>query len=229
LLKNFNYSYTNSKTGFYGSGSSFCLDNTTPPISSEESQPIFNLITTRLSDIPTTAFTNYFSSDGIKKYEEVVIEKDVNSSTVTVNTLPSFIKGDVTIYKGIKSDVVWVPNHAGDPSLLKHFTNGTVLFDTLNFTNGIIKYSSDASKSFEGNKISAEGVGLFGNIPFGKDGFGGSASSAPFRLLVPRNKARCRYLSSQFINENAREEVRVFGVSYTVAGISPRAYRRTDG
>lgn len=213
---------TNSNTGFYGTGT-FCFNLASPPTTNQNAQTIFNTVADRLNELNSTQFTNYFKSNGSVSYEELVLE--VGSGYVNVSSKPTFIVGDITIYKGIYGKITWVPNHAGDPSVLKHISSATILFDNLSFSNGVVKYSTDLSKAYEGSLFNGEGIGMYGQTGFSEEGFGGIATSSPFRLMVPRNKSRCRFISPQFEHYNARENVMVFGTSFTVEVTSERAYK----
>ena len=216
---------SNANTGFFGSGSTFCWDTSSAPATFEATQKVFNEISDRLSDISATAYDNYIKSEGTKVFEELIIEKDTVNNTVTIFSFPTFVVGDLTLYKGIQAEATWVPNHAGDPSVVKMLTSATFLFDNLNFSTATISYATDINQSYNGRRKTAEGIGIFGQTSFGEEGFGGVASSEPLRILLPRNKARCRFISPRIEHGNARERIGIFGTSFTVEVISERGYR----
>lgn len=188
-------------------------------------QTEFNEIVDRLNESPTTIYNNYFKSEGIVNYEAIIIDKDKDFKVLTVFEMPSFIIADMTVYKAFESKVTWTPNHAGDPSALKRITDATVLFEDLSFTTGRVTYQTDLIKSFEGPEFVGEGTGIFGQVDFGEEGFGGVAASRPQRVIIPRDKSRCRYVSPRYQHENARENIKIYGISLTIEMTSQRGYR----
>jgi len=219
------FSDSNSYTGFYGNGSGFIYDTSNPPNDWVEAQTVFNFAMDRLNESSEVQFTNYRYSDDTSNFEQLIVDKDATAMVVTLSGSPLFLEGDTTVYKGINSLVTWVPNPSGDPSVLKHASSATVIFDNQGFSGGEIRYSSDLSKGFDGREFVAEGTGIFGQNGFGEEGFGGVSSSEPVRTLVPRNKAMHRYISCQFRHLNAREAVYIFGMSLTIEMVSERAYK----
>lgn len=216
---------TNSYTGFYGTGSGFIYNLSSPPTTGVQAQSVFNYAMDRLNESPEVQFSNYNYSLATTNFEELIVDKDGPAAILTLGSNSLFIEGNTTVYKAIVSTVTWVPNPSGDPSVLKHVSSATVIFDNQGFSGGEIRYSTDLSKGFDGRSFAAEGTGIFGNVGFGEEGFGGIASSEPLRTLVPRNKAMHRYISCQFKHKNARESVFIFGMTLSVEMVSERAYR----
>lgn len=214
---------TNAYTGFHGTGAGFIYNLSSPPNTWALAQTVYNFVIARINQSPEAQFVNYRTSTGTTNFEELISGK--LGSTLTLNSDGLFIEGDVVVYKGIDSLVTWVPNSSGDPSVLKHVATATVIFDNQGFSGGQVRYSSDLSKGFAGKDFNAQGTGIFGQAGFGEEGFGGVASSEPYRTLVPRNKALHRYITGQFRHLNAREAVFVFGMSMTIEMISERAFR----
>ena len=197
----------------------------TSPSSASAQQTEYNNMIIRMNESPGLAFSNYFESVGTVEYEGLITAMDTFTNKVTLFAIRPFLEGDVTIYKAITGSVKWVPNPCGDPSTMKQITSATVMFEDLSFTTAAIKYSTDLIKSYTGTTFLAEGTGVFGQKNIGDENFGGIASSEALRTLVPRDKARCRYISCEFDHYNAREEVKLYGMSLTSYEISERAYQ----
>jgi len=221
LAAKLNLDDTNGFTDTHGN-TSYVYTN---PSAHVDIQTEFNKITDRLNESPTTVHVNYFDSIGTTNYEALIDDKDKDFNTITLFRMPPFIVGDMTVYKAFESTVIWVPNHAGDPSILKRITDATVIFDDLSFTTGKVAYQTDLIKSFNGPEFEGAGTGVFGRVDFGNEGFGGIASSRPQRVLVPRDKSRARYVSVRYIHSNAREEIKLFGITLTVEMTTQKAYR----
>ena len=220
-----NFSDSNTKDSFYGGTSSSCFDTSSPPALWSEAQIVYNLIIDRLNEHPDLTSSNYPLSEDTVIYEEVILENNKRENELTLYTEPLFLEGPITVYKGYTALVEWVPNHAGDPSTQKRIIDATVIMDDQEFSTIQVRYSTDLSKGHEGIEINGEGTGIFGQTAFGEEGFGGVLSNEPIRTLVPREKARCRYISPEVIHINARENPRIFGFSFTLEAITQRAYR----
>jgi hypothetical protein len=220
---------SNGYTGFYGAGANFVWDLNNEVSSQPDLQSKFNEIIDRLNETPGLYYANYKYSEGTTLFEEVVLDKDVVRKEITLNTMPAFIQGSLRLYKGIDSRAIYNYTSMGDPSVSKRIIDAAVILESNNFTNCVIEYATDISKWYEGKLYTAEGVGLFGNQPFGNDGFGGIATSQPARTLVPRDKSRCRYISPALNHYNARESISLYGFNMTAEVVSQRAFRGRNG
>lgn len=173
-----------------------------------------------------TFFKNYKQITVPVEYEVYIIAVNRNTNVVTVNIPVPFQQGAFTLFKAINTSTSWAPAHFGDPYALKQISEGTVMFDQDNFYKGTISYKSDISQHFEEIDRAAEGPGFWGQAHWGEQIWGGGASDAPMRTLIPRNKQRCRYLSCKFDHAIARENFRIVGVSFKPRVTGNKAYRR---
>lgn len=190
-------------------------------------QTDFNGIVDMLNADPGANRSNYKHSTG-----NVLIEAKVEStnpvSKVFTITLPSafpVLPGPMTLYKHISSLATWAPQHFGDPSMLKHFREGTLMFQTQDFTRAIASYSSDLSPGFVDIAFSGEGTGEWGGFTWGGMTWGGDGTSRPLRTLIPREKQRCRFINCRFKHAQAFEKYSIFGVSLTAEINSTEAYK----
>lgn len=172
-----------------------------------------------------TVFKNYDPLTYFTPYEAVITSIDDLNNTVTLNQELPLLENDVTIYKHIEMIVEYQPQHFGDPSLQKQVRQGTFMFDQTNFYGGRIAYSSDLSQNFEYVPFTTDGIGDWGSETFGDAVWGGEGKEVPKRTYIPRAKQRCRFLKVLLEHSNAREIVKLNGISLDPRAVSRRAYR----
>ncbi len=188
-------------------------------------QDAFNDIIDKLNLDTGAAFSNYMTSDDTTIYEVRIVDVNSTTSIITIETATPLIIGTITIYKSFESEVEWCPEKMGDPSMGKHASEATLMFESLTFTEGTMSFASDLDPSFEDQEFNGLGIGVFGSGVFGNGNFGGAGNSKPFRTLIPRNKQRCRFLNLKFFHSIARENYAIYGYSITANETSQRAYR----
>jgi hypothetical protein len=193
----------------------------------EDIKTCYNKIVAMLNLDNTVSFANYTEIEESTSQESIITDINTITKTVTVNLELDYVFGDITIYKAIQSEFVYSPNTMGDPLMLKHLSESTVLFETRTLTGGTLSFATDLLPEFIDIEFTLDGNGIFGHSPsFGSGFFGGTSNSAPFRTYVPRQCQRCRFVVVKFKHNTAREDYRVLGV--TVTGNpqqSTRAYR----
>jgi len=176
-----------------------------------------------------TLFINYKSQTDIIDIEAIVTSVDNVRVRFEIAYAAPFIEGDFKVYKHIKSEIQWSPQHFGDPSALKQIREGTIIFDQNNFYDATVAYSSDLSAGFVEIPFLGKGVGYWGSSEWGRTSpdfyWGGDGNDIPFRTIIPREKQRGRYLNVRFNHDNAREKFRILGISAVVRSLSTRAYR----
>lgn len=188
-------------------------------------QTDFNDVVTRLNTASGVLQKNFISSSGTITFESPIVGDGELNNQVETYFPAQFIEGTVTLVKGIQADVVWAPQSFGDPSLLKHVREGTVMFEDTVFFNAEMGYASDLSPSYEFVEFEEAGLGDWGLFYWGDNNWGGEGSQCPMRTFVPRDKQRCRFLRPRFRHIVAREKFAIFGISLTFRAIGPRAYR----
>ena len=131
----------------------------------------------------------------------------------------------MTLFKAIPSSVTYAPQHFGDPSILKHIYETTVLFEDITFSAAEMAYATDVSSGFIPVAFEGEGKGLWGSFAWGRANWGGVGSARPFRTYMPKGKQRARYVMPQFSHASALEKYSIFGISFTFEVTSSRGYR----
>jgi hypothetical protein len=170
-------------------------------------------------------FKNYPTSIGSIVLDMVITAPIQNSNDVLVLHLSPIIEGPITLSKGIRVEVIWAPQTFGDPSISKHVSEGTFLFDNTTFSSAIISYASDLMAGFEDVAFEESGIGDWGGFVWDEQTWGGQGTSVPMRTYIPRNKQYCRFLRPRFIHMVSREKFSLLGASLTFRPLTERAYR----
>jgi len=189
-------------------------------------QASYNFIVNALNTDTGVSFSNYSLITYNTLQESIITAINTITKKITLNVTLQYLVGDITIFKAIESKFTYSPTTMGDPLMLKHIREATLMFENRAFSGGIMSFASDLLPAFQDVPFTLSGNGAFGYIPFGDGSFGGVANSAPFRTYVPRQCQRCRYLLVKFTHKTAREDYRLVGVTLTgEVGKSTRAYR----
>lgn len=190
-------------------------------------QACFNIMINVLNVDDGVFYSNYPLSNGSVEFEVVITAFNKATNTVTIKTPEQFLFGTITLYKAIKSKIIWNPSYFGDPTLFKQVREGTMIFENSNFSKVTISYGTDLSPSmtpivFQGPGLS---VGDWGYFNFGTINWGGVAAPIPLRTYVPGPKQRCRFMVVQFDHSVAFEKYAIYGVSLNYRPYSTRAYK----
>lgn len=194
-----------------------------------EMQTLYNVLMGQLN-LPSTvtAFKNYQDSTGSINFEHVITGVFPKSNEIEIFDETEFIQGELIIYKHIQSMGETNPIHFGDASSFKQINKGYLLFDQNNFFRMKLEYCTDLSPSFVGMTFRGRGVGFWGSSTWGfedRNYWGGEGNDAPRRVIIPRNKQRCRYITIRFTHAIARDTYRIVGVAHDVRSFSARAYK----
>ncbi len=201
------------------------LDFSSPIVTSEEVQAGFNTLIKKLNIDAGPLYSNYPESEDSEDVEGLVLSAKSNSAIVQVDYKLNFVQGDIELYKGIKTEIIYAPEVFGDPSMLKHVREGTFMFEDCTFSRGTVGYKTDVSPGVALVPFEKSGKGDWGSFVWGNQNWGGGFSGAPMRTYIPSNKQRCRYIQAYFAHNSAREKWAIFGISYTLRILSERAYK----
>jgi hypothetical protein len=193
------------------------------------SQTYFNDLIDELNDVATvTTFKDYVYSEGTIEFEHIINAVYSTNNEIGIHDETEFIQGNLRIYKRIKSTVQFNPISFGDPTSFKQINKGFLLFDQNNFFRMMLEYATDLSPSFVGHEFRGRGAGFWGSETWGfedRNYWGGEGNDAPRRVIIPKNKQRCRYITVRFIHSTARDFYRVVGIAHDVRNFSARAYK----
>lgn len=188
-------------------------------------QTQFNTLINNLNLDPVLLHTNYTPATSLVEFELFITSLDQQNSAVTVALMQPIATGPITHFESIDCNVVYAPYYFGEPALLKHVRDATIMFATATVTRGSLNYNTDLSTNFEGVDFGMEGTGNWGTWIFDSITWGGEGTARPFRTLIPRKKQRCRFIRTQFKHKAAFDEFRILGISYTFEANSERAYK----
>ena len=189
-------------------------------------QTDYNILTTLLNANVNTLFKNYPESVGTVVFDMLITTEPIqNSNQIEVPYIIPIIQGPITVVEGIETEVIWAPQTFGDPSISKHVSEGTFLFNNNVFTSVTISYASDLMPNFEFVQFPETGVGDWGLFFWDGQYWGGEGSSVPLRTYIPRNQQYCRFIRPRFQHNIAREKFELLGSSLTFRPLTERAYR----
>ena len=188
-----------------------------------DTQAAFNVIVNLLNLDSGLRFKNYMTSNNTTSYEVPIIS--ITGSKITTQYPYNFIQGPIIVYNHIRSVVTWLPESFGDPSISKHVSEATCIFNKQSITSSTLSFSSDLFPSYYPVIFPGPGNGSYGNGIYGNTTYGDSGNSAPLRTLIPRDYQRCRNLNVQFNHAVAREMYQIYGISMTYNSVSQRAWR----
>jgi hypothetical protein len=189
-------------------------------------QTQYNAVIDRLNESPTLFLSNYAKSLTTTLQEAIVLEKDTTLKQFTLEKSPSFIQGPILIYKGINTEIEFVPQHGGDPSTLKQFSSGTILLENRSFYSAYVGFNSDLSVNYDNVLISPVSYGNWGDFTWGTGAiWGGQGDRAPLRTYIPAKKQRCRFIGARFSHGIALQSFSLYGLSLTFTVSSERAYK----
>jgi len=189
----------------------------TSPSAFNTIQTQFNLIIDALNISSQANFSNYIKSTGTIKYEAIVNSLDRIKQEATLNATPSFMVGPLTLYKGIKTEIEYAPQHAGDPASFKQYSVGTFMFERRSFYTAQTAYKSDISDSYEEISFQPNAAGTFGTNTWGDSAaFGGQGDQGQIRTYIPLKKQRCRFLGCKFTHGVALESYQLYGLALSV-------------
>jgi hypothetical protein len=206
-----------SETNFY---SSMGLGPTFADIQAD-----FNIIVSLLNANAHITYPNFPLSTGTYTFESPILQVLNNSNNVTMLYISAFIVGPVSIYQGINTNITWSAQTFGDPTISKHVSEGTFLFQNTSFYSATVSYASDLSQNFELVAFPEEGIGDWGFFNWDDQAWGGAGTQTPLRTYIPRNKQYCRFILPNFNHINAREQYQLLGTSLTYRPLTERAYR----
>lgn len=188
-------------------------------------QTEYNVIIGQLNVSSGINQSDFTESSGSTELE-CIVHSIPSDNVLTTIHLPNIFVGSLTILKGINSKITFAPLTLGDPSVLKHFSMGTIIFDRTVIKEATISVRSDISFGFKdinyvGN-ITQWGVSPWGEFPWSSSG-----ATSP-RFIIPKEKQRARYIYFKFEHNTARIGYKLLGLSvtYNPQSVSPIAHTR---
>lgn len=192
----------------------------------KKQQREFNQIISSLNISTGVFFANYEASSGMEELDLIISSVNFSQNYVTLQFDGPFYVGDIIHYKSIVSEIMWDYCKLGDASSLKHVSYGTVMVENNSLNKMTVGYTTDLSGDTESTEFTLDGNGAYGKAKFGSTAFGGNGTSYPLRVVIPRQKQRCRHIRTYVKHSSAFIKFNILGVSYEYEVTSTRAYRK---
>ncbi len=186
----------------------------------------FNQITSLLDMSTGTYFRDYPQLDlsYTLEFEAIISDVDTTNSEVTLGFSMPFLADTVTQYKGYQALCEFTPLHFGDPQIYKQTAEMAFIFNKNNFYSATGGFRTDISGGLDTIDFLGKGPEFWGAPAWGIGPWSGLGNDDPQRIILPRNKQRCRYLTCQFSHSNARESFKLLGISVKMRPFSTKAY-----
>jgi len=178
-----------------------------------------------VSNANVTIGSSIYQTDGLGNFvgQSIVTAVSLNGTDITItDSTFSWLNATATIYNPISVAFQYTPI-GGNQAWVKHFQDFEAFFRDATFTNLIVNFSSDFDSSDEATILTPTSGGGFGVIAFGQEPFGGVGTiSQVSRTLVPRNKARCHWLTPSIQHAEALSNFALTGINFFYMYVSSR-------
>lgn len=180
--------------------------------------------------VTLTSTTNVAAGDSLYQVDAIgsfvgqsIITAVVDATHITVtDSTISWVARPATVYGPIPVNILYTPI-GGNFAWVKHFQDFQAFFRDATFTNLAFGFTSDFDSTTDTVElVSQTGLG-FGLVPFGNEPFGGVGTIAQVaRTLVPRNKARCHWLTPSIMHSEALSNFALTGINFFYKYVSSR-------
>jgi hypothetical protein len=185
----------------------------------------FNILVTQMNSDSGIDQSNFPTFTQTPAFYTHIIDLFPITNEILVQDPLDFEVGNCKVYKAFKVDMVWVPQHAEDPSIWKQFSECNLLFSETIIRKSEIGFTSDVSRNFEMKEMTDDSLAGWGIISWGKNPWGSDEEPRTLRTFIPRSKQRSRYLNPRFIHFRAFEPFLLNGLSLTFDKITSRVTR----
>lgn len=137
--------------------------------------------------------------------DRVAVITDIPDAThLTVSADLEWTAGDASVYVPISVAIQFVPEHGGNPGIVKHFKECHGIFSNANFTSFDLGFSTDFYDAVNYSTLKPKQSTGFGLAPFGPSPWGGGTPQAQvIRGWVPLNQRRGHWLNVSVNYANA--------------------------
>lgn len=167
-----------------------------------------------------------YQEDGFGSFIGLSIIVAIPDATHVIVTDPliSWIPGAAIYYEPIPISCRYTPI-GGNFAWVKHFQDFQGFFRDASFTDLAFGFESDFDSTTETTLITSQTGPGFGQVPFGQEPFGGVNTIAQVaRTLVPRNKARCHWLTPSVTHKEALSNFVLTGINFYFNYVSSRTH-----
>lgn len=133
----------------------------------------------------------------INQDDRIAVILDIPDAThIVVNKDLNWSAGAATIYRPIEVALQFVPEHCGNPGIVKHFKECHAIFSAADFSSFDLGFSTDFYEAINSTTLIPKTSSGWGNGPWGEFPWGSGASQAQvIRGYVPLNQRRGHWLN----------------------------------
>lgn len=143
----------------------------------------------------------------------VIVSVD-SGTDITVEDSLGWMAGAAIVYMPINSVVKYTPVHAGNPAMVKLFSDFVMFFTDSRFTSINVAFTSDQSIGSEDFDVIPTSGGSWGLFPWGGVPWGGGLPPVQvIRTLIPSEKARCHWYNVTLTHNQALSSFGLAGIS----------------
>jgi hypothetical protein len=148
----------------------------------------------------------------------------IGSGSITVDTIVAWANSSATLFAPIVCEMEWAQESAGNPGVLKHFREVTLIMRDSSFNSIDIGFSTNLDLIPEYVTIDSELAGGWGTFPWGSLAWGGGSGvkPIPIRTYIPLEKARGSWIYLRVRSTKAKANFAISGVSLIYSGMSSR-------
>lgn len=188
-------------------------------------QSDFNIVVGLLNTDTVAMDGDYQTSSSTNRLETNILSIDTTNSIIEVELEFDWDLATVTYFNRIVTNIVWSPQHAGDPSIWKQFRETNLMFSDITSNVVDLSFRSSEQRDYEKIPFESDSTGAWGEFPWGEEPWGGYSGPRAFRSYIPGQKQRCRFLEPKFEHKRAFESYLLVGLSLTFDKMEERVGR----
>ena len=148
---------------------------------------------------------------------------DSGANKVTTQSEVDWVATTCTIYNPTTTEIKWAPIHAGNPGILKQFSEIDMFFQQADFESINLKFATNLNTSQNIVAVTPYNTGgwgsfLWGTVPWGQT----VLSIQPIRTYIPLESQRAHWLDLSVEHSEALTNFGVGGFSIILDGMSTR-------
>lgn len=148
---------------------------------------------------------------------------DSGTNTAAMNSEVDWVVAACTIYNPTTTTIKFTPIHAGNPGILKQFSELDVFFQQADFESINLKFATNLNTSQVVVPVSPYNTGGWGSFLWGSVSWGQTVLSIqPIRTYVPLESQRAHWLDLSVEHAEALTNFGVGGFSIILDGMSSR-------
>lgn len=172
-------------------------------------------LTLTIDDSSNLAVGYTIQQNEITGISTAIITGVIDSTHITVDLPQQWAASSAIAYVPIDCVITTIQQDCGNPGMVKHFSEISLLFMEVNFDKVTVGFTSDFTSSPSTVDLLPTKVGGWGQFAWGELPWGGDIASGQQRIrtLVPRAYQRCNWIIVSVENQQAFTTFGLAGVS----------------